>query len=239
MWLLFAVIGLVLGQISGGLGGAVLGGLLGYALPRLDRVEARLRAVDARLRALEVRPTAHIEPAPATCEAPPATLVNPAPAEMATVVEPVTIPRPIPQSAPRPAAPPPAPWSSGLITRLLSGNILAKLGMVLLFFGIASALKLAAEHGVFPPYLRLLAAALAGLLSIWAGAARPAASRSGRPGYSASRRSRSRRVPGSASPWKAAVSASSTSPPISRWNTTATSARPPPSCCSPDWACLV
>jgi uncharacterized membrane protein len=182
MWLLFAVIGLVLGQISGGLGGAVLGGLLGYALTRLDRVEARLRAVDARLRALEVRPTAHIEPAPATCEAPPATLVNPAPAEMATVVEPVTIPRPIPQSAPRPAAPPPAPWSSGLITRLLSGNILAKLGMVLLFFGIASALKLAAEHGVFPPYLRLLAAALAGLLSIWAGAA-PASGQPFRPAW--------------------------------------------------------
>ncbi len=182
MWLLFAVVGLVLGQISGGLGGAVLGGLLGYALTRLDRVEARLRAMDARLRTLEVRPSAHIEPAQPPREPVPAAPVNPAPAEMATVVEPAPVQRPMPQFAPRPAVPPPAPWSSGLVTRLLSGNILAKLGMVLLFFGIASALKLAAEHGVFPPYLRLVAATLAGLLSIWAGAA-PASGQPFRPAW--------------------------------------------------------
>lgn len=46
--------------------------------------------------------------------------------------------------------------------RLLSGNLLAKLGVALLFFGVASALKLAAEHGWFPPGVRLLFGALAG-----------------------------------------------------------------------------
>lgn len=39
---------------------------------------------------------------------------------------------------------------------LMSGNILAKIGVVILFFGIASALKLAVEHGMFPVSIRLL-----------------------------------------------------------------------------------
>ncbi len=44
--------------------------------------------------------------------------------------------------------------------KLISGNILAKIGAVLLFFGVSSALKLAAEHGLFPIQLRLLLGAL-------------------------------------------------------------------------------
>lgn len=54
---------------------------------------------------------------------------------------------------------PPTRWWS----RLLAGNLLAKVGVVLLFFGVASGLRLAAEHGLFPVPLRLLLAALAGL----------------------------------------------------------------------------
>ncbi|HRD92548.1 MAG TPA: DUF2339 domain-containing protein, partial [Accumulibacter sp.] len=54
---------------------------------------------------------------------------------------------------------PPTRWWS----RLLAGNLLAKVGVVLLFFGVASGLRLAAEHGLFPVPLRLLLAAVTGL----------------------------------------------------------------------------
>lgn len=47
--------------------------------------------------------------------------------------------------------------------RLLSGeNLLVKLGVVILFFGVAFLVKYAAQHGLFPLELRLAAAALGG-----------------------------------------------------------------------------
>ena len=71
-----------------------------------------------------------------------------------------------PESAPTYADPTwprePNPW----ISRLLSGNLLAKAGVVLLFFGAASGLKMAADYGLFPPGVRLLLAALAGVALI-------------------------------------------------------------------------
>lgn len=51
--------------------------------------------------------------------------------------------------------------SSPLWQKLFGGNILAKVGVVLLFFGVASALKLAADYGMFPVSVRLLLAAVA------------------------------------------------------------------------------
>lgn len=53
----------------------------------------------------------------------------------------------------------PVPWWS----RFLAGNLLAKVGVVLLFFGVASGLRLAAEYGLLPVPLRLLLAAVAGV----------------------------------------------------------------------------
>ncbi len=51
--------------------------------------------------------------------------------------------------------------SSPLWKKLFGGNILAKVGVVLLFFGVASGLKLAADYGMFPVQVRLLLAAAA------------------------------------------------------------------------------
>ena len=59
------------------------------------------------------------------------------------------------------AATSPAWWS-----RLLAGNLLAKVGVVLLFFGVASGLRLAAEYGLMPVQLRLLLGAVAGIAMI-------------------------------------------------------------------------
>lgn len=51
----------------------------------------------------------------------------------------------------------------GLWARLTGGNPLAKVGVVLLFFGVASALRLAAEYGLMPVPLRLFLAAAGGV----------------------------------------------------------------------------
>ena len=172
MWLLFALFGYLLGETSSGLAGAVLGGLLGYAMTRLGRIEARLKQ-------LESRPAMVIEPpgpVPAAGAALPTPEDDPAPQAHA-------LPSPRPPAADRTGRPPGMPaWAGTLLARLLSGNILAKLGMVLLFFGIASALRLAAEHGIFPPYSRVIVAVLAGLACIWAGAA-PASGQPFRPAW--------------------------------------------------------
>ncbi len=58
----------------------------------------------------------------------------------------------------------PAAKEPGWLSKLLfGGNILAKIGVVLLIFGVGSALKLAAEFGVLPAEARLGIAALFGL----------------------------------------------------------------------------
>ena len=64
-------------------------------------------------------------------------------------------------SADAPVLPGPSLWQ-----RLLAGNPLAKIGVVLLFFGVASALRLAADYGFLPVPLRLLLGAVAGTAMI-------------------------------------------------------------------------
>ncbi|MBV6476392.1 MAG: hypothetical protein MOGDAGHF_01982 [Rhodocyclaceae bacterium] len=81
--------------------------------------------------------------------------------------EPVAVPQRLTfADAPAEAAAvePPAPKEPGWLSKLLfGGNILAKIGVVLLIFGVGSALKLAAEFGVLPAEARLGLAALFGV----------------------------------------------------------------------------
>jgi uncharacterized membrane protein len=93
-------------------------------------------------------------------------------------LEPLSAPTPQWElAAPAPDQPPKQPRSAqrikttqpeepSLLSKLFSGNILAKIGVVLLFFGIASALKLAVEHGMFPLEVRLLLGAAAAVAMI-------------------------------------------------------------------------
>ena len=67
-------------------------------------------------------------------------------------------PRPQPRGAPPRVSEPASP---GFIERLLEGNIVAKLGVVILFFGVGFLLKYAYDRNMFPPELRLLAVAAA------------------------------------------------------------------------------
>jgi uncharacterized membrane protein len=72
-----------------------------------------------------------------------------------------------PHSAAAAVDAPPA-WAA-LWSRLMGSNPLARIGVIVLFFGVASALRLAAQAGILPPGFRLAAAVAAGLVMIVAG----------------------------------------------------------------------
>lgn len=59
--------------------------------------------------------------------------------------------------------------ASALWARMMGGNPLARIGVVVLFFGVASALRLAAQSGLLPPALRLAGAVAAGIALIAGG----------------------------------------------------------------------
>lgn len=90
---------------------------------------------------------------------------------VAPAVQAATLHRPTTQLPPQ-NTPPDEPDSLVLpsfVTKLFSGNILAKIGVVLLFFGVASALKLAVQHGMFPIPVRLLLGAVSAVAMIMFG----------------------------------------------------------------------
>ncbi len=109
----------------------------------------------------------------------------PAPIEEAPALEPEPLrePPPVepqPQPVPAPAEPEivaqapeeprvQAPAGPTLLQRLVSGNIVAKVGAIILFFGVGFLLKFAYERNMVPPEARLLGVALAALGVAFAG----------------------------------------------------------------------
>ncbi|MEP7084039.1 MAG: DUF2339 domain-containing protein, partial [Betaproteobacteria bacterium] len=74
----------------------------------------------------------------------------------------------------KPSAPPvppvpPIPRGPTLLQRLFSGNLVAKLGIVILFFGVAFAIKFALENAIVPVELWFALAALAGAVLLGLG----------------------------------------------------------------------
>ena len=159
---------------------------------RIAELTRELNSASERLRTLEraeaARPATLPEPdAPPVAEAlpivtpppvqepavgPPASpaVVQPPPAiELPPVMAPEVPPVAQAPVTPPPAPPPPAPpQPSAFIQWLTGGNPLAKLGIVLLFFGIAYLVRYAAEHDLISIELRLSAAAIIalGLLAV-------------------------------------------------------------------------
>lgn len=144
---------------------------------RVARLEAGLPAAPkAEPARAAAAPTPEIHSAPV---APPPSAIPAAEWGSAPKTEPWAQPKketkpdaPVPQPAPQPApvvreeaAPPPpmpeAPAEPSLLARLLSGNIVAKVGVVVLFFGVGFLLKFAYDAGLMPPELRLAGVALA------------------------------------------------------------------------------
>lgn len=193
MWLVGLVLGLLIGAPFGGeaaVGGALLGLLAGAAAGSLRKAgsgdgrstEQRLQLLEQqvewlhretqRLRAELAARGEMAAPTPPAAVAMPAA-AEPAAAEPETIFidetptqpgfdPPSTAREPAVDAPTETAALPPAAEPS-LWQRLLAGNPLAKIGVVLLFFGVASALRLAADYGYLPVPLRLLMGAVAGV----------------------------------------------------------------------------
>ena len=141
--------------------GAVLGGLAGWTLRKGVRSElARERAS---------RPAAAVPVPPVLPRDAAAPIPSPAPAVPAS---PLPRAQPAPMAArtqaPRPAPAPAAPSAvdqlvTGALNWLLGGNTVVRMGVVLLFIGLAFLAKYAVENALVPPELRLAAIGAAGI----------------------------------------------------------------------------
>ncbi|HXV08906.1 MAG TPA: DUF2339 domain-containing protein [Burkholderiales bacterium] len=186
MWFLGLMIGLVIGAVTeggdGAVYGAAFGALAGYALrlalgrstdARLDALEQDVRRLREALDAVRAAPPSQAVTAPRAepfpefelAAAPPGSMASiqiepepappeAAPAPAAAAPSAPTPPRP-PPSAPQAGSQPPAWWSW-----LVGGNTVVRVGVVVLFFGVAFLLKYAYDHTHIPIQVRLIAVAL-------------------------------------------------------------------------------
>jgi uncharacterized membrane protein len=181
MWIIGALAGLAVGAMAGHdlwLIGGIVGGLLGWAVgssrkgaagspDQLAELWSELKDLSRRLAAIEARlgGLAATTPAPSeTVAAQP--VLAPEPAPQAAVWTPPPPPAEAlgaePQEPAEPTYIPPAPPGepNPVVKWLLGGNTLVRVGVVVLFFGVAFLLKYAYEHTHVPIELRLMGAAL-------------------------------------------------------------------------------
>jgi uncharacterized membrane protein len=169
--ILFGVVGAAIQQdVDGFVIGAAIGGVIAQILhlrSRYDALDSQLH--DLKQRLADFKAAAPTERAP---QAPPATAApspapTPKPAEVLkpAAVAAATITSRIEQPLP-PRAPPPRELSAtdraiaGFIAWLKRGNPLARIGIVILFFGAAFLAKYAADNSLFPIELRFISLAL-------------------------------------------------------------------------------
>ena len=163
--ILFGVVGVSVQQsFAGFFIGAALGGLIAQILhlrTRTDTLDRQLQELKQRIAVTPAAaPAPAPEPAPASA---PASAPAPTPAAPQPAVR-VATPAPQPTAPARPA-PPPTPSGvdraiAGFIAWLKRGNPLARIGIVILFFGAAFLAKYAADNSLFPIELRFIALAI-------------------------------------------------------------------------------
>jgi len=149
---------------------------------RLDRAEAQLQRLQSSATAVRPEQTATAEPMQSSPRATASTaategdvefIFEPQPSQEIASPPPPTIPR---QSAPMPAATSGVPkdplvdlWRI-IVHYFTGGNVIVRVGVIVLFFGVAFLLKYSAERNLVPIELRLLgvtAGAIALLLFGW------------------------------------------------------------------------
>jgi uncharacterized membrane protein len=175
-WLL-ALVGAFLGAAWFDEPGLVLGILAGLLLGYYLRLADRLRKLEQQVEALAGGPAGpRVAPAAAatsteeaaagrspTAAAAPASVAMPAQA----AAEPRTSPAPPPAQARAAPAPRQPDHLDKAISRVrqyfTTGNVVAKVGVIVLFFGVAFLLKYAVERNAVPVELRLAAVAAGGL----------------------------------------------------------------------------
>ncbi|WP_407275458.1 DUF2339 domain-containing protein [Halothiobacillus sp. DCM-1] len=190
IWL-WTVLGMIVGATLADEVGLVAGGLAGYLLARMQQLSARVAELSdevARWRASPAAPVAEsvIEPMPDELDAlnaldePQACAAraesprpSPAPPAMSDAVPASPDEAQWPSTAPAGAhgygwqppvdsAPQDTPFWQRAYDWLVTGNVVAKLGVIVLFFGLAFLLKYAADRAIFPIEWRLATVALGG-----------------------------------------------------------------------------
>lgn len=138
---------------------------LAFLLNGQEKLKAEIKSLKERLARLE-GPTLTAETAAPRVVQSPGHLERRGPPETPKAPQPPpTPPRP---EAPRPPAPPPAIVLA--IQRFFTGgNLVVRLGVVVLFFGVAFLLKLAIAQGLIPIEVRLAAVAVAAIALMIAG----------------------------------------------------------------------
>lgn len=152
--------------------GAVLGALAGLSLRRALRSElqaqARLQQAGAAAPAVPMPQAATAPAGPPARFEPDVTQPLPAPvAAQPEPIQPATAAVPQPRPARQPA-PPRAPGPLDLLVArardwLFGGNTVVRMGVLVLFIGLAFLARYAVEHALLPPQLRLAAIGAAGI----------------------------------------------------------------------------
>jgi len=188
-----ALLSICIGIIAGGMlfqfAGAVSGGIIGWFYYSLQLLHSRQNKQQQELEWLRRRLSAHLRDEPDLTQPEPDQTSGPEPAVIATPAE---LARPMPvkpawqqeQPAPKatvnltsktepsytfqyttkPATPAePTALENALRTVFNGENLLVKLGVLILFCGIAFLVKYAAQRGMFPLELRLISAAAGGV----------------------------------------------------------------------------
>ena len=193
MWFLGLVIGAIIGALGGGVGalaGAIVGLVAGIAIRRKDPVvdekwkknaEDAIRQLHQRVQALEQGKGAAPAAAPAAPEAasaavePVAGRPDEPPVEVAVAAAEIghvpaqSRPDEAPAEPAQPAVPPQAPSQDPFTRWLFGGNTLVRVGVIVLFFGVAFLLKYAAERDLLPIELRLAGVAIGGIVMLIVG----------------------------------------------------------------------
>ncbi|MBT1072744.1 DUF2339 domain-containing protein [Pelotalea chapellei] len=178
MTLLFTAIGIIVGGMLFHFAGALSGGIIGFLSAYLHDLRQRQEAVEKELARLarrlgELTKEAKRENfAPAYSEKMPDEVVRvqaDMPVDDETLsftfiaAEPAKEERIWRRPQDMPVKPEqPSPLEKWLSSLFNGENLLVKMGVVILFFGVSFLLKYAAQHGLFPLELRLAAAALGG-----------------------------------------------------------------------------
>ncbi len=171
--LIGAVLGLVIDR-DAWFAGAIIGGVVGWlvgrkrAVDKDDRyatLEQRLQALEQRLdrfdgRLVEVEPRAELEPEPVVPVAPVVAptrtaATEPAPEPVAAELLAARVPDAPPLTAEAPVSRSKGLEDSALWRWLTGGNTVVRVGVIVLFFGVAFLLRYAYEHVHAPIELRL------------------------------------------------------------------------------------